>query len=52
MCDLESPVISRKGLVRRCSVLAVVVIYVSSDLFGPFLGRVGGLLSLFGLVVI
>ena len=36
----------------RRSVLAVVVVHVSSDIFRSFLGRVGGLLSLFGLVVV
>lgn len=33
---------------RRRSVLAVVVVRVPSDILRSFLGRVGGLLSLFG----
>ena len=49
--DLESSDVTRKGLVRRRSVLAVVVIHVPSEFFWVLLGRVGGLLSLFGLVV-
>jgi len=38
--------------VRRHSMLAVVVVCVPSDTLRSFLGRVGGLLSLFGLVVV
>ena len=37
---------------RRRSVLAVVVVRVPSDILRSFLGRVGGHLSLFGLVVV
>lgn len=50
--DLESSDVARKGLVHRCSVLAVVVIHVPSEFFWSFLGRVGVLLSHFGLVVV
>jgi len=46
VCDLESPDNARKGLVHKRSVFTVVVIHVPSDLFGFFLGRIGGLLML------
>lgn len=52
LCDLELSDVARKSWVLRRSVLAVVVIYVPSEFFGSFLGHVGGLLSLFGLVVV
>jgi len=49
---LVSSDVARKGLVRRCSVLAVVVLHVTSEFFWSFLCCVSGLLSHFGLVVV